>query len=211
MIWLEDVPQVNLLPARVQRQTSRTLRIRQWISGNLLLLAVVLVSWALVYQIGEDQRTLQRLVSDESTAYVETQQQLARLAAKSEMLLASQDRLLSLQARESWSQRIAELARALPEDMTVNKLTLSALPVPQVAPVAPDAADAGPTRPPRPVERFELRIEGLARRYDSVSEFSRRLRELQVYDPVRLVRSERQRNGETDMLEYAVSCRRELR
>lgn len=199
-------PQVNLLPADVQLATQLRSRVRWW--GLLLGVGVggLALSAFSVRSGNFGTSQLRTLLNAEEERIRQEERSASRLAAQAEVLRRRCTELLRMRSVVSYSRLLRELAQAVPPEALLRKVEFATLPV--AAPKEEGAESAAKPKPPRPAAPIELRIEGLAMRYDALVGLHDVLRNGGEYRDVSLVRSGVEQVGSSRLFAFAFTCRR---
>ncbi|MBU0641579.1 MAG: PilN domain-containing protein [Planctomycetes bacterium] len=201
---LGQLPRVNLLPESERlRQTARR---RQRVWGGLVVLVALLAgaTWQWSRHCGSETTYVRTALADMRQRVRAAEKEAAALAAQTEVLHKQQASLDAMRATESWSQRLAELAAAVPEGAMLTLIrsgqaTRTIGPSKGGRPAAP-ALSAAATP--------EMQVEGLALSHEALATLLTRLQQTGTYQTVRLVRSISEPIGSLTALDFGIVCRR---
>jgi hypothetical protein len=204
-------PQVNLLPEAEQLKLRARQRRHFWIIALVIASAAALLTWQWCSRYEEAVREARASLTEARHRLGQEERQAGALAARAAALRKQQALLARMQTPERWSQRLGEVARALPAQATLTRLHVQAAAGgPAVSP-AGNGAGQGPRKslevPPAATE-IELRLEGMAADHAILATFLRRLQETGAYGRVNLVHSINQAVGNNQALSFGITCRR---
>ncbi len=196
---------VNLLPAAARLRIRERQRCARWIFVNVTALILLLVAWNFAggsfAQMQSDQlqqSTLRNRVAREERIGAGLHERAAALAAEVQSLEG-------LRGDEQWSQRLALLAAAIPDGMTLKEVSApapAAAPPSRTGPARREANESAAAPPP------QVTIVGMASGHAQLAAMLRRIEESRAFQAVRLVKSEAATVGSAALVEFELSVTR---
>jgi cell division ATPase FtsA len=195
---------VNLLPESARLVQAGRRRLRRWASALSVAMLVVAGVWFWSRDRSAELGHVQAALAEETVDIRHERKRAAGLAARAEVLRKRLEVFDTMRADESWAERLAELAQAVPEQVVLRRIEV--MPTRNLAPLesrvsGESAGAAGPAG-------VEVQIEGLAPDHLVVATFLHRLQVCGAYEEVRLVRSAAAVEGGSGPLDFAIACRR---
>lgn len=135
-------PSVNLLPAECLHEWTRARRLQIWIVAAGVSLALALGAFLVRLPSGQAVRQLSTRVEQNEREHQALNGSLQAATAQQAELVRRLRLIVGLERREPWPQRLATLARLMPEGIVLTALSAE----PQAAPPAaslPDRAGRG--------------------------------------------------------------------
>ncbi len=199
-------PRINLLPVVLQLRQRLRDRVRQW--GVVLACASVLVLM-LIVSINAGayaDHQLRTLLDAEQQRVQREERRSAEIAAEAAGLQKRYRQLQSLRSTESWSQMLRKVAAAAPARLIVRRIDVTPVAADLARPAEAPPEPGKPPAPPRPSHLWK--IEGIADEYQAIVEYQGRLRQLNEFSEVQLMRSGADKIGVTAVYQFVFECRR---
>lgn len=203
---LSGPPRINLLPDAFQTQMAVRFLLRQW--GAALGIGCVVIFLGVLTARSSDHgaRQLRLLLAGEEDRIIQEERTAAKLNAQAEALRRRVAELVAVRAPNSWSQILRGLAASVPTGVVLKKVDLVRRT--PAAEVKETGAQADQTKKPPRDPGLELRLEGLAERYEAIVELHDRLRSTGEFQSVALVRSGLETIGASQIFAFSLICRR---
>lgn len=196
---------VNLIPASRLEASSRRTRVRMW-AGVLLAATVVMTAGAITF------RAFWSLESGPVQSEIAAAQ-ATRQAADAKLIKVTGEiatlRRADLTARmvgehPDWSVLLRAINQARGDGVSLESFDLSTAPPPAPPPVAPGETKPPPT--PRAVERYTLKMKGIATDLNRVMAFVDKLEKLKVMESVAMKQSRAEPKGGITVTGFDIEC-----
>lgn len=196
---------VNLIPAFRREQAARRTRIRVW---SIALAATLCISGlgasAFRAAISLDIRPVRAEIAVAKAAAEQTNQRLVKV--RGEVAKLKQAELASRMVGEhpDWSLLLHAIDLARGDTVSLETFDLKLAPPPP--PPAPPPGDTKPVTPPKPVERYLVKIRGVATDLSGVMLFVKQLESLGVMESVAMKQSRTENQQGVAVTGFDLEC-----
>jgi Tfp pilus assembly protein PilN len=202
---------MNLIPPRRRRAKAHRRRLRTWVAMDGIITVGLLVAAAAIYFTQTSGPAPDSELDHVREQIDQSQRELlsVRIALAQSQQTAEAASFVSDQP--DWSTLLAVLAKALGDDVYLDRCELLPISPPPSQPppnLVAVKTTAMPGKPPTVAlpDRVTLHLGGLARSQDAAAQFVLRLERLGIFDHVNLLQTSGQQSAGSEAVQFELDC-----